>query len=1143
MSSSNHKQHAKESERRQATVMFADIAGFTSIAEKMDPEEVTSLVNECFNIMAQVIDRHGGTIDKFIGDCIMSLFGVPTAIEDAPRRAVNAATEMRNCLYQYNQDKNLKIPLDIHIGINTGEVISGEVGADIKREYTVMGDAVNVASRLEDASEAGQILVGPVTYRYTKDAFDYRALSPLYLKGKKESIHVYELLSQRTSNRINGTTSQRMIFSTIVGRQRELDTLELQVFKVINGESSIVNVIGEAGIGKSRLLAELRSKEEIKRVILLEGRAMSIGKGLSFHPLISLLKDWAGIKEEDNEAESAFKLEKKIEEICQEQASEIFPFVATLMGMKLSGEQAKKIEAIESDTLAQLIINNLRELLTRMSELKPLVIIIEDLHWSDTSSIEILELLFKLVQQNRVMFINVFRPRYKDTGERLIKTIEERYSSYYVEIVLRALKEAESETLVRNLLKIRNLPQHIKHQITERSEGNPFFIEEIIRELIDNRIIEVSRGKFRITDRILSAIIPASINEVIMARIDRLEEETKDLLRVASVIGRSFFYKILMQVVQSAEKIDAKIEYLKSIQMIRERRRMSELEYLFKHALAQEAIYESILLKRRRELHLGVARSIESVFKEKLHELYGMLAYHYGRGEDLDNTEKYLIKAGEVASKSAASSEALFYYHKALELYLNKNENEIDKNKAANLEKNIGQAYYNKGQYTNAIHHFERALVYLGEKPRRKNVLYLIRCVSIAFTMLKLLLFGSLKQKRTASIKDNQIINLLYKNGQSLNLVNPERLFPEFLRIFQLLTRFDLNSVENGTMILGNFSVGLANFGLFGLARKIIDYVEEYVDKDHPQIGFDYKLNKLWASFFIGDWETEYEESLLKCNLDHVETLRVILYATFHGLIKIEKGNLKDIKPILMQLSDIAELYENDDAWVCYYELYSKYLLKIREPKQAIDKVGKGIAAAEKSNQLPMLIYFLGMKSKIEILLDKTELAGNTLLKANRLINEQSNLWSLYLIRYYLGQTWYNLKLLSDSSDTSENLAMYRKETYKSISKSVAHSRKVAVDRTETYRLMGLYYWYKHKQKKALKWFEKSMIQGEKLGARLELSRTYFEIGKRLSGKISRYKELNGFSVEDYFKKAEVLFQEMDLQWDLKELERVKNNR
>ena len=271
------------------------------------------------------------------------------------------------------------------------------------------------------------------------------------------------------------TALDRQIFSEMVGRDKELNTLELQVNKAISGEGSVINIIGEAGIGKSRLIAELRNSSAMKRVTLLEGRAISIGRNLSFHPIINLLRNWARIKEDDTSITAISKLETAIRNVCPEDTNEIFPFVATLMGMKLSGRHAERVKGIEGEALEKLIFKNLRDLLIKATELAPLVIVVEDLHWSDTSSLELLESLFRLAETRQIVFINVFRPNYPETGDRIIETIKEKLPVYYVEISLKPLNDLMGETLINNMLNIKGLQHAIVDQNYPAFGREPFF--------------------------------------------------------------------------------------------------------------------------------------------------------------------------------------------------------------------------------------------------------------------------------------------------------------------------------------------------------------------------------------------------------------------------------------------------------------------------------------------------------------------------------------------------------------------------------------------------------------------------------------------------------------------------------------------
>ena len=588
-----------EGERKLVTVFFADVAGFSSFSEKLDPEKVHRIMDGAFRIMMDEIHEYEGTVNQFTGDGVMALFGAPVAHEDHAQRACHAALAIQKAMVEYSKEvkKDLGVNFKMRAGLNTGPVVVGSIGDDLRMDYTAVGDTVNLASRMESTATPGAVLVSNNTYQRVKKHFKFTSLGKVKVKGKETPLDVYELIDaiERPKSGLD-----RQIVSEMVGREKELNRLEIQVLKAVNGEGSVVNIIGEAGIGKSRLVAELKNKEIMKQVTLLEGRAISMGRNLSFHPVIDLLKQWARIIEDDSETATLSKLETAIRQVYPEEMQEVLPFVATLMGMKLSGRYAERIKGIEGEALEKLILKNVRELLIKATGLRPLVIVIEDLHWADMSSIELMESLLRLAETQRIIFVNVFRPGHKDTGERIIETIKEKLPVYYVEIVLQPLDESMSETFINNILNIKGLQLSVIDQIVERSGGNPFFIEEVVRSFIDEGAVVAKDGAFEVTEKINSMVIPHTINDVLMARIDRLEEKTRNLVKVASVIGRSFFYRVLTEVAQTVEDIDKRLSYLKEIQLIRDRRRMEELEYLFKHALAQEAAYGSILHQKKK---------------------------------------------------------------------------------------------------------------------------------------------------------------------------------------------------------------------------------------------------------------------------------------------------------------------------------------------------------------------------------------------------------------------------------------------------------------------------------------------------------------------------------------------------------------
>ena len=433
-------QHEKlEGERRQVTVLFCDMEGFTPLVDGLETESAYQIMDKIYEILIHSVHEFEGTVNEMTGDGIMALFGAPVAQEDAPQRALWAALAIHRNMERFNDQDSSTAPIKMRIGIHTGPVIVGTLGNEQRVEFKAVGDTVNLASRLEQMADPGATFITEETFKQTRRIFRFKVIGKKTVKGKKNPIRVYKVLSAKKDILHSRMGAERLVYSKMVGRHQQLDHLELQLMNVINGQGSVISIIGEAGIGKSRLVAEMKKSAVMKRIFLLEGRAVSIGRHLSFHPIIDLLKQWAQIHHDDRDAVAYGKLKIALKRIFPDEFSKRLPFVAALMGVKLYDEEAAAVEGIEGEALEKLIIENVRELLIRTSELTPLVVLTEDLHWFDTSSIELLESLFDLAQHQRIIFLNIFRPGYKETGERIVASINEKSSAYHVDLPLQPL--------------------------------------------------------------------------------------------------------------------------------------------------------------------------------------------------------------------------------------------------------------------------------------------------------------------------------------------------------------------------------------------------------------------------------------------------------------------------------------------------------------------------------------------------------------------------------------------------------------------------------------------------------------------------------------------------------------------------------
>jgi class 3 adenylate cyclase/tetratricopeptide (TPR) repeat protein len=1130
-------------EIRMVTVMCVEISGYNEMLEKLGPEETALTMNSCFKILGPVIEKYGGSRigGKIIGSIFTAFFGLPAAIEDAPEKAVNAAIEMRDKLYQLRQERDPRPSFDIHIGIDTGEVIA-EFGADENKDIlNVTGDAVIMASRLKGLAADGEIYTGLLTRGYTSNEFEYKQLDSITLEGRTKPVPVFKFLSPK--KKIN-----RMIDSDMVGRDKYLDKLKLHVLKVINGEGSIVSVIGEAGIGKSRLMDELKKTGDLKKVTLLEGRALSIGRNLSYFPIIDILKNWAKITDDDSETKSLSKLELTIAGIHPGGVGEVFPFVATLMGMKLTGKYADRVKGIEGEAMEKLILKSMRELMIKIAEHRPFVCIIHDIHWADLSSIELLESLFRLAEKHPILFIIELRPNYKETGERVLETIRERYNRFYSEIKLEPLDEKECEILIQNLVKVSGIPTSIITVITNRAEGNPFFIEEVIRSFIDDGVIKIEDGEFKLTEKIDAVVIPETIQDVLMSRIDRLDQTTRTLLKEASVIGRYFFYKILTEVAKTIEHIDDKLELLKGVQVLLERKRLGESEYLFKHALAREVTYESILMKKRKELHLKVAETIESVFSEQLHEFYGMLALHYNRGENPDKAEEYLIKAGQEALKAAASREALNYYQDALKLYLRKSGHAADPDKIAMLEKNIGLAFFNKGHMVEAVEHFDKALEYWGERRPKNKFIALLELILNLLILLKMLIYLPDKPEKVPMERDNEIINLAEKRALALASVDTYRMFTDAVRLVKKVNKFDIENIENGVSMCTAGSGLFCFTGIsFKISRKMLDIAKDFLNEKGIKPDIVYYHSRLLYNVLSGNWmkteECEYDENLIDGNLARGKIFYASVFIDWIGLLNIELGNFARVIEMINKLDEIGETYDNDITRIRKYLLNAILLFKRRKLHDALNELDTGIYLINRTGQKTIAVYALGMKAYIQILLEDIQGTEKSLLQAKEFVSQAKRIAPYYMCYLLMSQLMLDLFRLEQSihSNHKTNISHLRKNAYHSRKTVLKNSKKHATARTEAFKLIGLYYWLIGKQRKAFTWWEKSINTGEQLGARPELARTYMEVGKRLPEEKSKLRELNGINGQEYLEKARVLFKEMELEWDLDELDKIRS--
>jgi class 3 adenylate cyclase/tetratricopeptide (TPR) repeat protein len=648
-----------EGERKLVTVFFADVANYTSVSEKLDPEEVHQMMDGAFKILMDEIHKYEGTINQFTGDGVMALFGAPVSHEDHAQRACYAALSIQKAMGEYGDkiEKDTGVAFKMRIGLNSGPVIVGSIGDDLRMDYTAVGDTTNLGSRMESLARPGTVLLSKHTRRLVKDYFDLRSLGQMEVKGKKEPQEAFELIkASKVITRIGASVAKGL--TRFVGRKSSMATLLDAFDKVKSGSGQVVGLLGEAGVGKSRLLLEMRNMLPQGEYHYLEGRCLQYGGSMAYLPVLDILRSYFDIKEGDREFLIKKKMEEKILDLDEKLKGVIPPF-QSLLSLKVDDEDFSKLEPKEK---REKTFEALRDLMLRVSQEKPMVLVVEDLHWIDKTSEELLGYLTGWLPNTPIMLLLLYRPEYTHPwGSK----------SYYTKIGLDQLGTASSSELVKAILEEGEAAPELTQLILNRAAGNPLFMEEFTHTLLENGSIEKRDEKYVLSGRASDIQVPDTIQGIISARLDRLEENLKRTMQVASVIGRDFAFRILQTITGMREELKSYLLNLQGLEFIYEKNLFPELEYIFKHALTQEVAYNSLLLKRRKEIHARIGKAIEELYAERLEELYEMLAYHYSRSDSLEKACRYSRLSGEKAEANFSHREACDFYKGALDL-LNK---------------------------------------------------------------------------------------------------------------------------------------------------------------------------------------------------------------------------------------------------------------------------------------------------------------------------------------------------------------------------------------------------------------------------------------------------------------------------------------
>lgn len=712
---------AMAGERRMVTMLFADVTGSTAAAEQLDPEEWADIMNGAFDRLIRPVYRYEGTLARLMGDAILAFFGAPIAHEDDPERAVRAGLAMLRDAGPYGREVRERwgVDFDLRVGINTGLVVVGEVGSDLRVEYSALGDAVNVAARMEQTARPGTLQITEDTHRLVETLFEFEELEPVSVKGKSNPVQAYRVIGERRQP--DAARGQRGKGSRLIGRDVELESLHRVADDVREGKGRACAIIGEAGVGKTRLVEALRAElaaidclapwragEEPgpERIRWLEARCVSYDTTVAYAPFVDLFTRLFEIETDD--AEGRDRVAEAVQRVSPEGAGHIVPYLCVILGIEPGGSEGLVVADLPAPALQRRVFRAVVDYFEACTRVSPGLLVFEDLHWADSISLALLEEILSATDRSMLGLITLMRPYRDDASWSFHESAQRSHSHRYESISLEPLGDKACRQMLVGLLGAGDLPEVLEDAVLEKADGNPFFVEEIVRALIESGTL-VKRGEaWSLEQRADGISIPSSVSGLLTARLDRLDGTSKLVAQLASVIGREFVFDELSALVGDMGSTDSAVADLMRRELVVERRRVPEREYAFRHALIQEAAYSTILLKNRRSLHAQVAEHLISGQADEPQEI----ARHLLESKQEERAVPFLIEAGDRAARSMSLADAIRLYDQALTFAGEGTDPEL----VSRAHNGMGAAYSLIPDLTKASASYQRLLDYGRER-------------------------------------------------------------------------------------------------------------------------------------------------------------------------------------------------------------------------------------------------------------------------------------------------------------------------------------------------------------------------------------------------------------------------------------------
>ncbi len=645
-----------EGERKQVTVLFADLKASTELLADRDPEEARKLLDPILDHMMEAVHHYEGTVNQVMGDGIMALFGAPLAHEDHAVRACYAALRLQGSVRQYAEGVRRQegILLQVRVGLNSGEVVVRSIGSDLHMDYTAVGQTTHLAARLEQLAAPGSILLAANTLPLVEGYVQVKSLGPTALKGLSAPVETYEVTGMGFArSRFQAMVSRGL--SRFVGREAELEQLHRVLEQAQQGHGQVAGIVGEPGVGKSRLVFEVIHSHRVEGWLVLEASSVSYGKATSYLPVIDLLKGYFKIGNRDSDREIREKVTGKL--LTLDRTLE--PTIPALLALLDVPVEDASWQGLEPPQRRQRTLEAVKRLLLREAQVQPLLLVFEDLHWIDSEAQALLDGLVESLPTARLLLLVNYRPEYRHGWGN---------KTYYLQLRLDTLPAESASELLEALLGSDPCLAQLRGLLATKTGGNPLFLEESVRGLVETKALLGERGAYRLVHPVDAVQVPATVQAILASRIDRLPPEERRLLGIAAVIGADFSFALLEAIAEESEEtLRRGLGRLQAAEFLYETRLFPDLEYTFKHALTHEVAYDSLLVQLRRDLHRRIGGAIEALYADRLIEHYETLAHHYAKAEEWAKAFKYAIEAAEKAAGACSSREALALYDKALE--------------------------------------------------------------------------------------------------------------------------------------------------------------------------------------------------------------------------------------------------------------------------------------------------------------------------------------------------------------------------------------------------------------------------------------------------------------------------------------------